>query len=259
MMHNMSTLSPGVTLAINEHIATLTLNIPEKHNALNSDNIQQFCDHLDLIAADQHIRVLIVTGSGEKTFCAGAALDQLGSGEIDGNRFTAMTDQLAELPQATIAAFNGSAYGGGSEIGLACDFRIGVHGMRVIVPPARIGLCYPPRGIQRFVDTLGVAIAKRLLLASEEFNAEQLLEIGYLSQLHDREAMKLAVQTLAERLASHAPLAVRAMKALCNNAASGVLDQQQADRLASHCNSSEDLQQGLRAQSEKRVAHFKGK
>lgn len=249
----------GVNLHFESAIATVTLNIPKKHNALDGDSIQQFCDHLDTIKDSSDIRVLIVTGTGEKTFCAGAALNELGSGAIDGDRFTEMTEKLATLPQPTIAAFNGSAYGGGSEIGLACDFRIGIQGMRVFVPPARIGLCYPLRGIERFVQILGVATAKRLLVASEEFNAEQLMDIGYLTELTDRDEISNKVNALAERIAGYAPLAVNAMKLICNDVASGHLDHQQAQQIIQHCNDSDDLQEGLRAQREKRVAEFKGR
>jgi enoyl-CoA hydratase/carnithine racemase len=255
----MNDKAAGVTLEVEEAIATITLNIPKKHNALDGDNIQQFCDHLDSIKESSDVRVLIVTGAGVKTFCAGAALNELGSGAIDGDHFTGMTEKLATLPQATIAAFNGSAYGGGSEIGLACDFRIGIHGMRVFVPPARIGLCYPLRGIERFVQILGVATAKRLLVASEEFNAEQLLDIGYLTELTDRGELNNKVKALAERITGYAPLAVQAMKQICNDVAGGQLDRQQAQEVIQHCNNSDDLQEGLRAQREKRVAEFTGK
>jgi enoyl-CoA hydratase/carnithine racemase len=248
----------GVTLEVEDTIATITLNIPKKHNALDGNNIQQFCDHLDTITGSSEVRVLIVTGTGEKTFCAGAALNELGSGAIDGDRFTEMTEKLATVPQATIAAFNGSAYGGGSEIGLACDFRIGIHGMRVFVPPARIGLCYPLRGIERFVQILGVATAKRLLVASEEFNAEQLLEIGYLTELTHQDNLGNKVKALAKRIAGYAPLAVQAMKQICNDVAGGQLDRSQAQQIIQHCNNSDDLQEGLRAQKEKRVAEFNG-
>lgn len=248
----------GVTLDVEEAIATITLNIPKKHNALDGNNIQQFCDHLDTVRHSNSIRVLIVTGNGEKTFCAGAALNELGSGAIDGDRFTEMTEKLATLPQPTIAAFNGSAYGGGSEIGLACDFRIGVRGMRVFVPPARIGLCYPLRGIERFVQILGVATAKRLLVASEEFNAEQLIAIGYLTELTDRDELGTKANELAERIAGYAPLAVKAMKQICNEAASGHLDHQQAQQIIQHCNNSDDLQEGLQAKKDKRAPMFNG-
>lgn len=254
----MSETAAGVTLSIADNIATLTLNIPDRHNALDADNIEQVCEQLSAVQANPTLRVLIVTGAGEKTFCAGAALDQLGSGAIDSDRFSVMTDQLAALPIPTIAAFNGSAYGGGSEIGLACDFRIGIQGMRLFIPPARIGLCYPVRGIERFVQSLGLNTTKRLLVASEEFNAEQLLELGYLTQLVDRPQLDITVSALAQRMAGYAPLAVQAMKAICQQAASPQWDRESAQRLAQACNASEDLQEGLLALQQKRPPNFKG-
>lgn len=254
----MSNISTGVALSIDDNIATLTLNIPKRHNALNDNNIRQLCQHLSAIEDDKSIRVLIVTGSGEKTFCAGAALDQLSTGAIDSDLFSTMTDQLAALPIPSIAAFNGSAYGGGCEIGLACDFRIGIHGMRVFVPPARIGLCYPVSGIERFVQTLGLHTTKRLLVASEEFNGEQLLELGYLTQLVERSQLDETVSTLAQRMAGYAPLAVQAMKEICQQVAGGEFDRPAANAIAQACNDSEDLREGLRAQKEKRPAKFEG-
>lgn len=258
-LQTMNELSPGVHLAIENAIATLTLNIPERHNALNGDNIDQLCGHLENIAKNPGIRVLIVTGSGNKTFCAGAALDQLDSGAIDGDHFAAMTDKLAALSIPTIAALNGSAYGGGSEIGLACDFRIGVKGMRVFVPPARIGLCYPVKGIERFVQTLGVNTAKRLLLASEEFNAEQLLEIAYLTQLVERDQLTQTASELAQRMAGYAPLAVQAMKQICQQVAAATFDRKTANTIAQACNNSADLKEGMLATREKRKPVFTGK
>jgi enoyl-CoA hydratase/carnithine racemase len=255
----MNEQSCGVELATADTIATLTLNIPERHNALNGDNIDRVCELLARIEQDATIRVLIVTGSGSKTFCAGAALDQLGAGTIDGDHFASMTEQLAAMPIPTIAAFNGSAYGGGSEIGLACDFRIGVQGMRVFVPPARIGLCYPVNGIARFVQTLGLNTAKRLLLASEEFNAEQLLAIGYLTQLVEREQLVDTANELAQRMAGYAPLAVQAMKQICQQVAAASFDYKAANTLAQACNNSADLKEGLLAAKEKRKAVFTGK
>lgn len=253
-----ATLPAGVHLSIDGVIATLTLNIPARHNALAGEDIEQFCQHLQDVQNNPGLRVLIVTGTGDKTFCAGAALDQLGSGSISGERFAEMTDQLAAIRIPTLCAFNGSAYGGGSEIGLACDFRIGIEGMRVFVPPARIGLCYPVNGIERFVTVLGINTAKRLLLASEELSAKELLRLGYLTHLVPRDELVATTQVLAERLAGYAPLALKAMKELCNQVALGPLDKTQANAIAQACNASADLQEGFRALQEKRPPVFSG-
>ncbi|NIB40078.1 enoyl-CoA hydratase/isomerase family protein [Pseudomaricurvus alkylphenolicus] len=249
----------SVLLTTEGTIATLTLNIPERHNSLAGPQIDLIRQYLDQIEANPELRVLIVTGAGEKTFCSGAALDELGSGSISGELFADMTDHLAALPIPTICAFNGSAYGGGSEIGLACDFRIGINGMRLFVPPARIGLCYPVNGIQRFVTTLGINTAKRLLIASEEFDAQELKNVGYLTHLVERDQLQDTVRHLAERIAGYAPLAVKAMKNICNHSALGDLNLDAANAIAQHCNNSEDLKEGFRSVSEKRKPVFHGR
>lgn len=248
----------GIHLTLDGVIATLTLNIPSRHNALKGDDIEQICHHLQQVQNHPDLRVLVVTGTGNKTFCAGAALDQLGSGSITGERFAEMTDQLAAIRIPTLCAFNGSAYGGGSEVGLACDFRIGADDMRVFVPPARIGLCYPVNGIQRFVTVLGINTAKRMLLASEEFTAQELLQLGYLTHLVPRDQLAATTQALAERLAGYAPLALKAMKEICNQTALGQLDKTQANAITQACNASADLREGFRALQEKRPPVFTG-
>ncbi len=255
----MTTLTDGIDLTINENIATITLNIPSRHNSLAGEDIDLLRQHLTTVEKDSQIRVLIITGAGDKTFCSGAALNQLGSGSISGEIFAEMTDQLAAINIPTICSFNGSAYGGGSEIGLACDFRIGIEGMRLFVPPARIGLCYPVNGIQRFVSVLGVNMAKRLLLASEEFDAKALFSTGYLTHLVSREERHSKTLEIAQRMANYAPLALQAMKQICNQTALSQLDKEQANAIASACNSSEDLKEGFLALAEKRSPTFLGR
>jgi len=254
----MNHFSANVELSIDGAIATITLNIPERHNSLAGEDIDLLRQHLTSVEGNRDVRVLIVTGAGEKSFCAGAALNQLGAGSISGEVFADMTDQLAAISIPTICSLNGSAYGGGSEIGLACDFRIGVEGMRLFVPPARIGLCYPVNGIQRFVSVLGVNMAKRLLIASEEFNASELLQAGYLTHLVSPEERQSTTDELAKRMANYAPLALRAMKDICNQAALSQLDHQQASVIAAHCNNSKDLQEGFKSLAEKRAPRFTG-
>lgn len=256
--HHMHT-SDSILFATDGAIATLTLNLPARHNALDGTQLQIIYDHLAQLEESADSRVLIVTGSGEKTFCSGAALDALDSGAISGEMFATMTDRLASLSIPTICAFNGSAYGGGAEIGLACDFRIGFEDMRLYVPPARIGLCYPVNGIERFVTRLGLDSAKRLLLASEEFNGRQLLQMGYLTHLVEARQTRSAAHKLAQRMADYAPLSIKTMKMICNHCAEGSLDKQVANQAAQICNSSEDLQEGFLALREKRQPRFKGR
>ncbi|MGI9288570.1 MAG: enoyl-CoA hydratase/isomerase family protein [Pseudomonadales bacterium] len=248
----------NVQLTIRDHIASIQLDNPAKHNSLAEADIQQFIAHLDNVKETASTRVLVVTGSGDKTFCAGAALDQLSSGAISGELFETLTDKLAAMPIPKICSLNGSAYGGGAEIGLCCDFRIGVTGMRMFVPAARLGLCYPLNGIQRYVQRLGLATAKRILIASEEFNGDALLSLGYLTHLVTRQQLQQATQQMAERIATLAPLAVMAMKNICDQTADGSLDEGAALSLIMQCNESNDLREGLRATQEKRKPVFSG-
>ncbi len=254
----MKELTPAIDLTVDNSIATITLNIPERHNSLSGDNIALFISHLDTVSRSNEVRVLMVTGAGQKTFCAGAALDQLSSGQLNGDLSTDLTDKIAAVEIPTVCIFNGSAYGGGTEIGLACDFRVGFAEMKLFVPPARIGLCYPVRGIERFVRVLGINAAKRLMIASEDFSGDELMDLGYLTHLADKDSVHTKGSVLAQRMSGYAPLAVKAMKSLCNQSVYGIQDFDSAYRIASNCNSSADLKEGLAAMKEKRTPHFQG-
>ncbi len=251
-------MTDNIRLNSSDHIARIQLANPAKHNALTEVDIQQFIAHLERVKENHHIRVLVVTGSGEKTFCAGAALNQLSSGAMSGEIFQTLTDTLAAMPIPKICALNGSAYGGGAEIGLCCDFRIGIADMRLVVPAARLGLCYPLNGIQRYVQRLGLATAKRLLIACEEFDGEMLLSLGYLTHLVKRDQLQDTTKQMAENIASLAPLAVAAMKKICDQTADGSLDDNEALQLIQRCSASADLREGLLAKQEKRKPVFTG-
>jgi enoyl-CoA hydratase/carnithine racemase len=239
-------------------IGCMTLNNPERHNSLGQEQLEGMQACLDKVSADKQVRVLIVTGAGDKTFCAGASLQQLGSGEMKGGQFQETTSQLAGLAIPTICALNGNVFGGGVELALSCDFRVGIEGTRMRVPAAAIGLCYPLSGINRFVETLGVNVAKRILVASEEFDAEAMVEIGFLDRLVMRAQLEETANKMAGHIADLAPLAVRNMKNILQQAAAGGIDQDSAEALAKECLDSEDLQEGFAAQREKRQPRFKG-
>ena len=241
------------------HIGRLILNDPERHNALGQEQLEAIQGHLHEIARDEQVRVLVVTGAGDKTFCAGASLQQLGSGQMRDDIFQATTAQIAELAIPTICALNGNVFGGGVELALSCDFRIGIEGTRMRVPAAAIGLCYPLSGISRFVERLGVNTAKRILVASEELDAEAMLEVGLLDHLVLPGQLENTAEQMAQHIAGLAPLAVRAMKSLIQQAVSGGFDPQLARRLVDSCAESEDLQEGFAAQREKRKPRFSGR
>jgi enoyl-CoA hydratase/carnithine racemase len=247
-----------IKLNIEGQVARLTLDHPERHNALTRDGLEQFQAHLQQIEADPGLRVLVITGTGDRTFCSGASLDQVQAGAVDGESFQALADRLAGLQIPKLAVMNGSAYGGGVELALCCDFRVGVEGMKIRVPAASFGLCYPPAGIRRYVNRLGVDSAKRILVATETLETAELQRIGYLQRVCSREELPDLADEWAQRLAGLAPLAVRAMLAICNAAADGSLNHEQARHWVERCNASNDLREGLLAALEKREPNFSG-
>ncbi|MFT4615470.1 MAG: enoyl-CoA hydratase/carnithine racemase, partial [Bacteroidia bacterium] len=234
------------------HVARLVLNNPQRHNALGAEQLAAIRACLEKLSVDTQARVLIVTGVGDKTFCAGASLQELGAGEVTANAFQGMTAALAAVPLPTICALNGNVFGGGVELALACDFRIGIEGSRLQVPAAAIGLCYPLEGIRRFLEVLGPQQARRILVAAEAFEADAMLGIGFLDRLVARHELESEVEAFAAHIATLAPLAVQSMKQILRQASTDQVDIDRARDLAVRCLESADLQEGLAAKQEKR-------
>ena len=249
----------GIRLRADAHIARITLDRPEQHNALQAVDVAAFKGALDEIESSSDPRVLIVTGTGNSTFCSGASLDQMRTGEMSGAIFETLTNRLAAVRTPTISALNGSVYGGGAEIALCCDFRIGVSGSLLSVPAARLGVCYPPDGLARYVQRLGIATTNRILLAAEEFDANEMLRTGFLTQLVAAEALDPTVDEFATRIAGLAPLAVQAMKQILRDISAGAVDREEAARLIAECADSADVQEGLQAHEEGRPPNFAGR
>src|SRR5205085_5774319 len=130
----------------------------------------------------------ILTGTGKSFssgFHIGALADRLagkGRAEEDRDGFERMVDRLEALRVPTIAALNGSVYGGATDLALACDFRIGVEGMRLAMPAARLGIVYYASGIERYVSRLGIAAAKKMFMTAQPIETAELLRIGYLDE-----------------------------------------------------------------------------
>lgn len=247
-----------IQLSLDGAIAHVTLCNEKTHNALGCDDINAFLQHLETVQSQPDIRVLIISNSGGSTFCSGASIRDFSNGTMSGELFSTLTNTVAEFGIPTIAAINGNAYGGGSELALCCDFRFGSSGMRLFVPPARLGLCYPLDGMKHFIHRLGLNTTKRLLLAAEEFNGQQLNELGYLTHLTAPGLINIKAQQLAAQISTLAPIAVRTMKQLCNQISAGDINTEQAQQAIDQCNNSADLQEGLSAAREKRSPQFKG-
>jgi enoyl-CoA hydratase len=244
--------------------ATVTLQRPRHRNRLHREDLITLQAQFAQAAADPAVRLLVLTATGP-VFCAGFHLGELeassseDSASTDPQLFEHTVDQLEALPLPTVARLNGSVYGGATDLALACDFRVGVAGMELRMPAARLGLHYYPRGLQRYVTRLGLQAAKRLFLLAEAVPADELLRIGYLDELVAADALDATVQRLAQALEAGAPLALRGMKLSLNEIARGSFDAATLDERVRRCATSDDLREGLAAFSERRSPRFVGR
>ena len=237
-------------------IGYLTLNRPAAHNALTRDAMAEIVAQLNNWRGTG-LRAIILTGSG-KSFCAGASLDDVASSDWVENPLTAVCDAIEDFPAPVIAALNGGAYGGGVELALAADFRIGVAGMRACVPPAKLGIHYPPAGIARAIARLGSQTARRMFLLAESFDDSALLATGFLDALVAPEGLAERSAVMAEQIAGLAPLAVQGMKRTIVELERGTLDEAAARERIVAAFASQDHAEGLAAQRAKRKPIFTG-
>lgn len=286
---NATALPPGPPLLhLHDGRATITLNRPAHHNRLHAEDLLVLQRHFDALAADPTVKLLVLTGAG-RSFCSGfhigdfaaagggaeveVEVDVQAAVEAPAGRLAATSaqplagpqlfeqtvDALEALAVPTICRFNGSVYGGATDLALACDFRVGVAGMTLRMPAARLGLHYYPSGLQRYVSRLGLATAKRLFLLAEDVPADQLLALGYLDRLVDAATLDAAVQAIADALAAGAPLALRGMKASLNEIARGEFHLSTLREREARCAASADLAEGRAAFAEKRRPNFGGR
>ena len=162
-MNMVSEATDGIPkLVIADGVATIRLCRPAQHNRIDPDDVAVLRAYLDEVTDRADIAALVIIGTGTRTFSSGYTLDAIVD-RLD-RSFEDLLDAVERAPLPTIAAINGSIYGGATDLALCCDFRIGVRGSRMFMPSARLGLHYYPGGIRRYTTILGLAQAKRLFL-----------------------------------------------------------------------------------------------
>jgi enoyl-CoA hydratase len=244
--------------------AVVRLNRPRHHNRIEPQDLAELERLFGDIDHDRSIRVLTLTASG-KSFSSGFHIGALverraGMGEDpDRDAFERTVDRLEQLRVPTIAALNGSVYGGATDLALACDFRIGVEGIRLLMPAARLGIVYYESGLRRYVTRLGVAAAKKLFLTAQPIDAGEMLAIGYLDEIVPAGELMARAAALADTLAVNAPLAVAGLKRAINETAAGRLDRDALAAVRALCSGSDDHREALRAWDEKRIPRFVGR
>ncbi len=188
----------------------LTLNRPAEHNRLDPADVDGLLALFERLAGDGSTRALVITGAGDRTFSSGYTLNAIGD-DLDA-RFERMLDALEALPFPTVAALNGSVYGGATDLALCCDIRIGSPGLKMFVPAAMFGLHFYASGLRRYVTRLGLAATSKLMLTAMTIESDEMLRIGFLSDMVPREALGARVDAYLEHIARSAPAVVAQMK-----------------------------------------------
>jgi enoyl-CoA hydratase/carnithine racemase len=257
-----------VTLAeasVDGGIATLTLNRPDARNALSIQMCEDILVALHEIEADRDVRVLVIRGEGP-TFCAGADFAAVsGPGAQDFlPAFEGMLEGVARCRVPTIASIQGGALGGGLQLATVCDFRIVADDARLGIPSARLGILVNFENIQRLVLLAGIALAKEVLMTARTFTGAEAAIAGLVTKSVPFEELRTETEDLAEDLSQLAPLSLQGTKRAIQLVADhlgavrsvGVDEVVEIDRLVAEAYASEDLQEGLKAMSEKRPPNF---
>jgi enoyl-CoA hydratase len=243
-------------------VAIVTLDRPEAMNALNVETLSALRDELRGLAED--VRVVVLTGAGERAFAAGADIKYMRELDVAaakewGALGHETTGLLEAMPQPTIAAINGFALGGGCELALACDVRYASPKAKLGQPEINLGIIPGWGGTQRLARVCGIGVAKELILTGRTVDAEEALRIGLVNAVHDP-VLDKALET-AQLLASKSPIALAAAKATINRALAG----DALGNLAAEADdfgdlfSSADAKEGLAAFAEKREPNFVGR
>jgi enoyl-CoA hydratase len=246
-------------------IAVLTLNRPEKRNALSADLINELTHTLAELRNDDSLRVVIVTGAGD-AFSAGTDITEVTDlTEAEALQVSArgqkLCDSIESFPVPVIAAINGIAAGGGCELALACHLRTASNNARFSLPETRLGLIPAYGGTQRLSRDIALARALELMLAGNELDAASALQLGLLNRVVDDGRLLVESRALAKQIAALAPLAIRAcLKAVTEGLRLPFEEGLKLEReLFASLFATEDAKEGTRAFLEKRAPSFKGR
>src|SRR6204780_3485032 len=199
---------------VSEQIARITFNRPNVLNALNRKTMDELGDCLKRVRADDAIRVLILTGAGEKAFVAGADINELSQQTpVNGREFTLYGQEifhrLETLGKPVIAAINGFALGGGCELALACTLRVAARNAKLGQPEVKLGILPGYGGSQRLPRLCGKGLAHELILTGEMISADEALRIGLVNRVVDSAELLSAAESIPRKIIANAPLAVK--------------------------------------------------
>jgi enoyl-CoA hydratase len=245
-------------------IRLLVLNRPEARNALNTAMANAIVARLATLAADRSVRVVIVTGAGDKAFCAGADLKERRdmtpqAWQAQHAVFEAAFAALRDFPRPIFAAVNGVALGGGCELALNTDFAICSEGARFGLPEVRLGLIPGGGGTQHLIRRIPLGIARQMLVTGEPIDADAALRTGLVSSVHPSDELLDAALRVARTIAANSPMAIRQARAAMRDGESLAIEDAMRVELEHYAPVVDhpDRYEGITAWGEKRSPRFK--
>lgn len=256
----------NILLNKEEGIGFITINRPKHLNALDRPTVEELSKVIDLVTADDEIKVIILTGAGDKAFVAGgdiAFMKELTPIEARGfGRFgQTVLRKLESLPKPVIAAINGFCLGGGCELAMACDFSIASTKAKFGQPEVGLGVTAGFGGTQRLPRLIGISRARQLLYTGEIIDAEEAARIGLVNAVVPADDLMNYVINIAKQILAKGQMAVRFSKAAINDGMQTDIDRAMVieSDIFGLCFSTEDQREGMNAFIEKRAPQFLGK
>ncbi|MBT8351268.1 MAG: enoyl-CoA hydratase/isomerase family protein [Deltaproteobacteria bacterium] len=252
-----------------DYIGFLTLNYPEKRNALTPEMLLAIHENLETFLKNDDVRCLVVKGSGNQAFSSGYDISAIPVSKLPDTKQKPPDILLKALKSIknfacpTIAMLNGHAFGAGFNLCACCDIRIAADDVKLGMTPARLGVVYHPEGIQQFIEAFGIARTKEIFFTANTFHGKELLRKGLVNYMVPQTDLEEFTHTYAQKITMNAPLSLKGIKNIISmfedNLALNKKDLKKADRLMQQCFESRDLKEGQAAFLEKRVPKFNGK
>jgi enoyl-CoA hydratase len=256
----------NILLEKEDDLAVLTINRPKVLNALNGETLRELDEAVEQIAADDEVRVVIITGAGEKAFVAGADIAFMQTlTPLEARQFSRLGQKvfskIENLPQPVIAAINGFALGGGCELAMACDIRIASENAKLGQPEVNLGIIAGFGGTQRLPRLVNPGLAKEILFTADMYDAEAAHRIGLVNHVVPAAELMNFCKNMARRIAARGPIAVRLSKEAVNEGLEMDLEKaiaHEADLFAVAF-ATEDRNEGISAFLAKKKPEFKNK
>jgi enoyl-CoA hydratase len=262
--HKASAVFDFIVYEVKETLALITINRPEKHNAISLQTLSELQTAVGLAAADEAVRVVAITGAGGRSFASGSDLNEVMHRDLKKALepiVQGLAQQLEELPKSTIAAIDGICMGGGLEIALGCDMRICAKGSRFGTPEGKLGIIPGGGATVRLPRIVGRGWAMEMMLMGEPISAEQALQIGLVTCVTETDNLMTELERRAAHLATFAPFVPQFMKLMVHKGLEGSKEAALAmEKMGQGALlQTEDKNEGIDAFLTKRKPVFKGK